>query len=155
MRALVDTPNRTIHVVALDEPHVMPMPFGGQPYCCLLWDHEGRAGLAWQAAVAHDLVSSGCRYVVCGGANSEAWHDAVDDECITFDSSGELVEVPLVMTTWHDGESPEEVAEFFVHCTGVETLEFTRFLILHVGKSASREALDQAVLANALEHDAV
>jgi hypothetical protein len=59
------------------------------------------------------------------------------------------------MTTWHDGESPQEVAEFFIHCTGVEDIKFTRFLIVHVGRSASYQTLEQAVRTNAFEHDAV
>jgi hypothetical protein len=155
IRTLVDTPNRTIHVVALDETRIIPTSFSGHPYCCLLWDHEGRSGRESQAAVAHDLVSSGCRYVVCGGTNCEAWHDAIDDACITFDSSGKIVDGPLVMTTWHDGESPEEVAQFFIRCTGVGDIKFTRFLIVHVGRGPSDQALDQAVRANAVEHDAV
>lgn len=155
MRALVDTPNRTIHVVALDETRILPASFSGHPYCCLLWDHEGRSGRESQAAIARDLVSSGCRYVVCGGTNCEAWHDAIDDECITYDSSGEIVDVPLVMTTWHDGESPEQVAEFFIHCTSVENIEFSRYLVVHVGTSSIRHALEAAVRANALESGAV
>ena len=54
------------------------------------------------------LLRAGCRYFVCFGSNSEHVHDRIDDLVIDGGFDG-------TVTTWHDDESEEEVAEFFAH----------------------------------------
>ena len=59
--------------------------------------------------VAARLLAAGCRYFVCSGSNSEAVHDRIDDVILEEGTSN-------VTTTFHDGESMEDVAEFFLTC---------------------------------------
>ncbi len=52
------------------------------------------------------LLASGCVYFCSWGPDCERVHDCFDDQC---DS-----ESPLIMTTWHDGDSLDEALWFFV-----------------------------------------
>ena len=55
------------------------------------------------------------------------------------------------MTTWHTGETADEVAFFFALNTNFDNHEFTRYLVLHVGTGPAREELDAAVRKYALD----
>lgn len=107
-------------------------PAPGAPYTCLLWDAVGAWGPAERAALARALLESGCRYVVCGGASCERWHDDVDELAAERTALGGN-DGPFVGTTWHAGETPEDVAEFFVmHAKGPDA-EPPDHLVLQLG----------------------
>ena len=60
------------------------------------------------------LVAAGCEAIACYGPESEALHDTVDSVV-----EAELdPEIRSVVTTWHDDETPAEVAEYFVMVAG-------------------------------------
>jgi hypothetical protein len=42
------------------------------------------------------------------------------------------------MTTWHDGERPDDVAFFFVSSTSVDDVDVRNYLVIHVGSSKAR-----------------
>ena len=125
--------------------------FAGTPFPCLIWDHEGRATNAERSAVARALLEAGCRYAVCGGKHCEDWHDAVDAEFETLhlEDPDEVEGEALVMTTWHEGESPDEVAFFFVYNTDFNELAFARYLVLHIGRGPAMERVNAAVREHA------
>lgn len=123
------------------------LPFGPEPFSCLLWDHDGRATSEQRAVLVRTLLHAGCRYFVCGGQNCEAWHDAADDEFLARQAheARAALDIEYVMTSWHEGEGVDEVAFFFVNCSDLHGHDFRRFLVLHVGEWADIAALEAAV----------
>jgi hypothetical protein len=67
------------------------------------------------------------------------WHDIVDEEWLSqhVDDSDDVQAAAHVMTTWHEGESPDDVAFFFVMNTNFDDYDFKDFLIVHSGGSGS------------------
>lgn len=54
------------------------------------------------------------------------------------------------MTSWHEGQSPQEVAFFFIACTQLYDqpdvdYPFSKYLVIHVGSGMSVNRLDAAV----------
>ncbi len=70
----------------------------------------------------------------------------------TFAFVAEYVDRPVaeheadhVMTSWHAGESVEDVAFFFVHCTDIGDHHLESYLLVHIGDGPGREALEVSV----------
>ena len=139
---------RTYSRQALGEPTDFRAPFDGRAYPCLVWDHDGAFADAERQSVGQELIRSNCRYVVCGGANGADWENAADEAFVLeyLDRSAALAEQRHVMTTSHDGESPEDVAFFFVLNTNFAEHDFTDLLVLHIGGTlAGRRLVEESV----------
>lgn len=122
-------------------------PFGGDPYPALVWAAR-RTTPAQKRRLAAALVETGCRYVVCGGAECEAWEEAADDAYLDQDLPDPESTDRLVLTTSHPREPEDEVAFFFVHDTRFGGHDFTRFLVLLIGDDpGARERLAAAIRA--------
>ncbi len=142
--------------IAIDDTSGFVSPFPGSLFPCLIWDHNGRFTGEERSAVARALLEAGCRYVVCGGAGSEAWHDDVDEEFVSqhLNDPEDVLEELSIMTTYHDGESPDDVAFFFVRLTNFDDHDFKCYLVLHVGTGETMKQVDDAVRAYALDEKA-
>lgn len=157
VEVLLRAAGRTFWEACLHGPAAFAPPPPPAPFACLLWDH----GSAWPAAdrlaLAEALVRGGCRYVVCAGADAEAWHDSVDlarDRAWAREAlvaHAPAADDRLVVTTWHSGEAPEEVAWFLVHATRLGPAAFREHLVLHVGRGPDQEVLRAAVRALAVQ----
>ena len=157
MDTLAEIDGRLYEAMTIARADDFVPPFKGVPFPCLIWDHDGRFSNAERFLVAGALLDAGCRYAVCGGQHCSTWHDVVDEEWVArhVDESDEVQEAAHVMTTWHTGESPDEVAFFFVLNTNFDDHEFTRYLVLHVGAGPTTEELDAAVRKYALNESAL
>lgn len=115
-------------------------PFGDEAYVALLWAADATFSEVARMKVVHALVDSGCRYIVCGGTNCERWHDEADLASVSLStqSDSSRSEMPVVMTSWHDGESIEEVVSFAANCTNSDNHDFKNFLVLIVGEGSAR-----------------
>ena len=111
--------------------------FAGEVYVCVLWATENGFSQAERRELATRLMQSGCRYLVCGGIDCEQWHDEADLAwvCLGLDAPAAI---PTVMTTWHTGETEEEVISFAFNDTGFGGDAFTRFLVLVIGQDQAR-----------------
>ena len=139
MHQIASDPHRTFFLHAM-EPNDAPPPFDGEPYAALVWATKPTSE-AQKQRIAHALIAGGCRYVVCGGAQSEAWEEAADDAYLVQD----LPDDDVVMTTSHRGEPPDEVVFFFANNTRLHR-EYSRHLVLVVGPDAPvQERLMEAV----------
>lgn len=67
-----------------------------------------------------NLIELGCGYFVCAGKYSESLHDFIDDLIIDMSLDDEGKEVGNIVTTWHDTDTDDEVADFFLHSTNVK-----------------------------------
>jgi hypothetical protein len=138
-----------LRVMAPDED--LGDPFDGELYPALVWDTRP-ASEAQKRRMARSLIASGCRYVVCGGVESEAWEHAADRAYTEQDLPEPVPDELFVMTTSHRGEEVDDVAFFFVHNTNFGDHDFTRYLMLLVGPVDGVKArLVEAVRAEVAE----
>ena len=157
MDVLAEKEGKIYGAIGIDGPEGFAPPFPGALFPCLIWDHEGRFRDWERSAVTRALLDAGCRYAVCGGKTSKAWHDAVDAEFVAqhLDDPDDVREAEHVMTTCHDGESPDDVAFFFVLNTNFDEHDFERYLVLHVGTGEKKTEVDAAVRKYALNEEVV
>lgn len=122
----------------------------GEPFVCLLWDAAGSSTDEERCAFGQKLIAAGCRYAVCGGNNGTVWDDAVDFAFVlsTLDLSDAERDARFIMTTWHEGESPEEVVWFAMNCAQFDDLSFRKWLVvLRGGDDELRERFVTALRA--------
>jgi hypothetical protein len=74
------------------------------------------------------LIGVGCKYFVCAGKYSESLHDFIDDVILDVSLSNQCEERNEIMTTWHDTDTDDEVADFFLHSTNVSNSLLVAFL---------------------------
>lgn len=74
------------------------------------------------------LLDSGCKYFVCAGEYSELLHDFIDDVIWEKSINNGLDDSIHIMTTWHDTDTEEETAEFFLYLTDVRDSYLVAFL---------------------------
>lgn len=126
MQQIASDPHRAFFFHAMQPADALP-PFAGEPYAALVWA-TCPTSEAQKHRIAQALIESGCRYVVCGGAECEAWEEAADDAYLMQD----LPDDGGVMTTSHRGEAPDEVVFFLANATRMHR-DFSRCLVLLVG----------------------
>ena len=157
MKVLAENRGKVYCAIAIDRPSDVVSPFPGIVFPCMIWDHEGGFGEVQRTEVAKRLLEANCRYVVCGGLNSEEWHNVVDMEFVRqhLNDPVDTLDAVHVMTTGHEGESPDDVAFFFVLNTNFDEHNFERYLVLHVGDGKQKGEVDAAVRRYALGKEAV
>jgi hypothetical protein len=146
MHLIVEYDGRSFYSESIAAPQDLQMTFSGAAFPCLLWDHAGGSHVSTKEALARALIRAGCRYAVCAGRECEQWHDMFD-ECLVEDrlDSANKNEDALVMTTWHDGETPDDVASFFVFDTNFGPHDFKHFLVLHFGTGPQKFDVDESI----------
>jgi len=139
---IIASDGRRIVVRELSASDDIATPFGGESFVAVIWAADGTANEVDRMTTARKLIDSGCRYMVCGGVNCEQWHDDADLVWVNLDhqSAPAGPEMPMVMTTWHNGELVEEVASFAADCTDFDEHDFRNYLILIVGNESARLA---------------
>lgn len=152
MQHIASDARRAFFLRVLAPGEALDPPFEGTPYPALVWatqpipDEQKRR-------IADALITGGCRYVVCGGAEADAWEDAADDAYIEQDLPEPVPDDRFVMTTSHPGEAAEDVAFFFVHNTSFGAHDFTRYLVLIFGADDCVQArVAEAVRAEMAPH---
>jgi len=136
--------SKQVWLETLEPPFLFALPFPVGPFACMLWAERGIPA-EHRRALCDQLLTSGCRYVVCGGIECEAWHDTADDSYRVIDPTGEASEA-LVMTTWHEGEPAKDVMFFLLNCTSFGDHNFEHYLILQIGRDL-RQAKKLSTLA--------
>ena len=157
MDVLAENEGKVYARATINRRDAFTSPFSGALFPCLIWDHDGHLTDAERSAIAKALLAAGCRYAVCDGRNCAGWHDAVDAEFVKahIDDPKVVWESAHVMTTWHDGESPDDDAFFFVLNTAFDDYDFKLYLVLHIGTGPIRDQVDAAVRKYALSKNAV
>ena len=151
MQPFLHHAGREYFALRLDQPRAFSLPFAACPYPVLIWDGLGGWSEHERSGLLHAVLDTDCRYAVCGGVGCEQWHDDLDQVFIMRYLDDESArESHFLMTTWHTGQSPEEVAFYFAHSADSERDDFTRFLIVHVGTDAGLAARLEAALTLAV-----
>lgn len=153
METVAEHLGKTYRSVAVRQSENIESVFTGFAFPCLIWDHGSSLPTEERSNFAKKLLAAGCRYFVCGGAECKLWHDIVDEEWVSqhLNDPDDVQAAAHVMTTWHEGESPDDVAFFFVMNTNFDNHDFQTFLIVHSGGSASDvDRVNAAVRRHAL-----
>jgi hypothetical protein len=80
-----------------------------RPVAALLLSDAAPDDPGWLEPMVRSLLDNGCEYFVCFGRTSEALHDQIDELVVAHAATGDRT----VVTTWHDAETPTDVAAFF------------------------------------------
>ena len=132
----------------LRRPFALETSFGGEPFVALVNAVDTTITNDDRNAISDALVAAGCRYAVCTGIECSLWDDAVDCANIASARNFEPPADRFVMTSWHDEEPIEEVAEFTMKQTNFDGNEFNNYLVLFVGANAeAKAAVRKAMLA--------
>jgi hypothetical protein len=145
MEQIASDGRRTVFLRMMAPDDALDSPFGGELYPVLVWATVDTSA-EYKQRLCESLVATGCRYVVCGGAECWVWEHAADRAYIEQELPEPVPDEQFVMTTSHRNEPPDEVAFFFVHNTSFGEHDFTRYLVLMIGEDERvREALNAAV----------
>jgi hypothetical protein len=109
-----ENPGAGIFVCRLARPYFFASPIAGQEYAAWIISNDSNQTSPEAASIARALVASGCRYAVCSGYQCSQWDDAVDFAFLFSSPDLNPPDERFVMTSWHEKESIEEVAVFFV-----------------------------------------
>ena len=131
---LTSSRGQDVFHISLNSPYSLDRsPFDGAEFVVLIINNDPAISPDDQYALSLALVRAGCRYAVCIGHNCSTWDDSVDFANMEVDH--ELTDSKFVMTTWHENDTPDEIANFFLNCTTFDDNVFTHFLILSVGQN--------------------
>src|SRR4051812_41113278 len=76
------------------------------PFLAIVLSEEEASEL-WQAELSRWLVASGCRCLLAGGADCEAWQEMVDDAALEAFDYDEVPKKNSVIPTRHEDEERE------------------------------------------------
>ena len=99
----------TYQIVSSDSP--VSIPGHLSRYKCLILI-ERPVPEARRDEVSRLLVESGCLYVMVWGLDCSLWDDSIDCANIQQFEYREIPDAQFVMTTWHEGETIQEVLRF-------------------------------------------
>lgn len=133
MEQILAAKGREAWATSLERPYDFESPFGGLEFAMLLVVHDTTIRSEEQRHLSDQFVGQGCRYAVCAGHRCSSWDDSIDMAHLATDPNFEFRESTVVMTTWHEEESIEEVAEFFAYWARWDGFEPERFLVVVLG----------------------
>jgi hypothetical protein len=140
-----------VRVARLERPYRFESPFGSEEFALLLLVADPAVTSEEQEHLSAEIVATECRYAACAGHGCSSWDDSIDLACVLRDlEKGE--EGPFVMTSWHEDETLDEVAEFFLLCVSIDGEDAARRLALVVGGGPEEyEALERALRVQAAD----
>jgi hypothetical protein len=130
---------RQFQLDVLERPYDFRSPFAGEQFVVLLWVVDPAVTRDEQWRLSVQLVTQGCRYAVCAGHGCSTWDDSIDWAYLESDPNFNPPDERFVMTTWHEDQSVEEVAEFFAEHTSFADFVAKNYLVLLVGTDAQLE----------------
>ena len=97
-----------------------------------------------QAEVSDWLFRSGCRYMMGWGPGCSSWDDSVDLANLQRFHFGDIPDNEVVMTTWHDDESLDDIFHFArtAAVTYDQSEALPNALLLHLSEVDKRAELE-------------
>ena len=121
--------------VSIPSPAEFCVPAIERPFrCVILQERVVSADERWD--ISQKIVEAGCLYMMAWGQEGTLWDDSVDHASLArFLPATEVPDDALVMTTWHDKDTLEDLM-FFAKYTAAQTytdLPLRSLLILDLG----------------------
>ena len=132
MEELVGAHGQHVVLVASIDARLPANPFQATDFVAVVWACSNNFGPSERETLGKELIEAGARFIVCGGIDCEKWHD--DADAARLELEPRLAHEFFVSTSWHTGESPEDVLFFAFYCTDFEDFEFNEYLVLVVGE---------------------
>jgi len=95
----------------------------------------------WQNAVSGWIVNSGCLYMMAWGRECSSWDDTVDVANLEQFDFGDVSDEHLVMTTWHENDTLEDVFFFCLCCAEHPVTALSAVTILHICATDQRATI--------------
>jgi hypothetical protein len=142
--AICSTEERRFFYLRMESVEALSMKLA-KPYVVLIWN-AANLSTPERVGIVQQLLRTGCRYVVTGGADCQAWHDLADNVFWDEFQTDEERELNFTMTTAHEGEALDDVVFFFIWNTSSEGYDFKNYLALQIGgDEALGEQLKQSI----------
>lgn len=119
-----------------DRPFAFSTPFGGSDFALMLVVADPSVTTEEREAVSVEIIRQGCRYAVCSGHDCARWDDSIDFAYLATSPDYSPPDYRFVMTTWHEDEPLEEVANYFRWNTVFDDFVPRQFLALLLGGDA-------------------
>ena len=129
-------------LLEMQRPYRFISPFGARQFVAWVIAEDVALSREEMYQISLGLVEAGCRFAACSGIECSIWDDAIDYAAMEIFPDTEHGEGPLVMTTWHDGQSMEEIADLIANWTSFEDFVSEHFLVVSVGGDSDQGALD-------------
>ena len=100
----------------------------------------------WRKLISDWLVDCGCKYMMAWGSDCSLWDDAVDFACIEKHNYETTPNNEIVMTTWHENSTLEEVFFYAKNFASHEHHTFENFLVLHISAVNKENVLKKTFL---------
>lgn len=105
-----------------------------------------------QSDLSEQFVRSGCRFAACAGVRCSTWDDSIDMVGVMDQVDGK--EAPFVMTTWHEDQSLQDLAEYFARDMAYDDWRAENFVALVVGGPPELARRVRSALLRAFAADA-
>ena len=138
-----------LETLELNRPYRFESPFAGAEFAALIVACDPTISHDEQSEISRSIVVQGCRWAVCVGNRASTWDDSIDLAYLGTDKNFEPADSTHVMTTWHDEDSPQEIARFFVNDTSFDHFEARNLLIVYLGCDAEI----QETFGSAADHE--
>jgi hypothetical protein len=136
-----------VFVAHLSRPYELESPVSGEEYVAWILCNDPVHTALERNQIAEALIKTGCRFAVCSGYQCSQWDDAIGWATKEFPRTHEPRREAVVYTSWHEHESLEETARFFVRHTGYEGFRPDNFVIVSVGNGPYTEKAENLVHA--------
>jgi len=131
---------RFLHLV---RPYRFEPPYDGE-FVLLLTISDSTTTSKVRHGVSRSIAGSRCRFVLSHGIECERWHDSID---AAYLAAHPEEDEDLLMTTWHEDESLQDVLEFMLRCTSIDSSDPTAFAIVELGGDGTKLVEAKALLA--------
>ncbi|TAN44400.1 MAG: hypothetical protein EPN22_06805 [Nitrospirae bacterium] len=116
----------------ISRPYSFSSPFADAEFAILIYISDMTITAEERELLCDQIVAAGCRYAVCAGYQCEIWHDSVDFAYLKL-NNWESEDETLIMTTWHEKESLEDIVFFFLNNTTFDNFTAANMLVVLFG----------------------
>ena len=96
--------------------------------------------------ISNDLIEANCRFAVCAGSDCSNRDDSIDMAYISSDENYDPPDETMVMTSWHDNETVNDIMFFGLNITNFDYHDFKKYVVLFIGtKEGLKEEIEKAI----------
>jgi hypothetical protein len=142
-----DLSGRDLFFLGLDSVEETPkeIKLTSEHFACLIaWDSEN-ASVEQISKLVETIILNGAGYICCWGKGCQRVHDIADEiDSYPYKLYGSP-DGSVIMTTWHEDESLEEVMWFFLNVTNPDTY-YEKSLNSNLVISIGNKTWDESIL---------
>lgn len=137
MEFIHETRNRSYYFHSLSESDIDFIDFNKKEFILLIFVNNEDFNSEDSELLAHYLLDSNVRYILCAGTAAEKVHDLFD--CLIRDGDWNTFRGETILTTGHTNEQTEDIIFSFVNCAYPEKSDPSIGLMLFPRKDKNAE----------------